>query len=176
MAVTVVDQFMQVLDKPDLLDIMMRDSRRAPDIYRPTNYWEVYEKRFLPELRELGLKDFRRRRRSVLSSFGATDLQPLFGRIDLTKSSVFGSRFARRLPGWRWMLEQLGSVLNRQSVLPIKWDLYDCTVKDLRESAYRLARLLGERANAKSIDELETSLIGNPEDVFEIDGRAYTMR
>ena len=51
---------------------MLRDTQEGPELYRPTNYWKLYEKIFLPELKEKVLKDFRRRKGSVLSSFGAT--------------------------------------------------------------------------------------------------------
>ena len=63
---------MSTLDNPELLNIMLQDAQQAPDIYKPTNYWSVYGQRFLPELQKLGLKDFRRRRGSILSTFGKT--------------------------------------------------------------------------------------------------------
>lgn len=65
---------MQVEDDPELLELMLKDTRSAGSLYRPTNYWAVYEKTFLPQLRRLGLRDFASRKNSVLSSFGATDL------------------------------------------------------------------------------------------------------
>ena len=64
----------QIADDLDLLQQMMDDLKEASPLYKPTNYWAYYEKQFLPELRRLGLRDLRRRRDSVLSSFGATDL------------------------------------------------------------------------------------------------------
>ena len=70
----------QVSDDPKLLTEMMADIGRADPLYQPTNYWAYYEKSFLPELKRLGLTDFRRRRNSVLSSFGATD-EPPAGRV-----------------------------------------------------------------------------------------------
>ena len=41
----------QVEDDHELLDLMMQDMLNGPSIYRPTNYWTVYEKKFLPELK-----------------------------------------------------------------------------------------------------------------------------
>ena len=64
----------QVVHDPELLGEMMDDLRAGDALYQSTNYWAFYEKRFLPELRKFGLEDFRRRKNSVLSSFGATDL------------------------------------------------------------------------------------------------------
>jgi hypothetical protein len=67
---------MQVIDDPELLQLMLLDAADAPDAYKPTNFWSVLDKRLLPELQRSGLKDFRRRKNSILSTFGATDLAP----------------------------------------------------------------------------------------------------
>jgi hypothetical protein len=91
----------QVKDSPELLDMMIADMATVPAAFRPTNYWKVYEEFFLPELQSLGLRDFRRRQGSVLSSFGATDLKPTVACLDLNKSRLFNNRFSKRLPGWR---------------------------------------------------------------------------
>ena len=64
---------MQVAVDSDLLKTMMKDTSASSDLYKPTNYWSTYEAQFLPELNKYGLHDFRRRKNSVLSSFGATD-------------------------------------------------------------------------------------------------------
>ncbi len=66
----------QVQDKIDLLYQMMDDMEKADECYNPTNYWAFYERKFIPELEKKGLKDFRRRKKSVLQSFGAIDLWP----------------------------------------------------------------------------------------------------
>jgi putative sugar O-methyltransferase len=59
-----------------LLELMLHDQASVPEAYKPTNYWLNYEKRLVPELRREGLRDFRRRKNSVLKSLGATDLKP----------------------------------------------------------------------------------------------------
>lgn len=64
----------QVKDDPELLKLLLDDSISTSELYTPTNYWSFNEKNFLPELQSLGLKDFRRRKNSVLMHFGATDL------------------------------------------------------------------------------------------------------
>lgn len=63
----------RVADDPDLLDLMMAHIDKADELDKPTNYWKVYERVFLPELKKKGWRDFRRRRHSILESFGATD-------------------------------------------------------------------------------------------------------
>jgi len=83
-------QILQVQDDLELLDLMISDMHAAPELYRPTNYWELYEKQFLTQLRSKGLHDFRRNKRmSVLSSFGATDVIVPYSRLtDLFLKSV----------------------------------------------------------------------------------------
>ena len=52
---------------------MMADLARADPAYQPTNYWQLYQAPVLDELRRLGLAGFRRRRHTLLDTFGATD-------------------------------------------------------------------------------------------------------
>jgi putative sugar O-methyltransferase len=176
---------MQVVDKPELLDLMLQDLRRAPEEYRPTNFWEVHARNFLPELTRLGLRDFRRRKNSVLGSFGATDPEPL--QIDFRHSVAVSNRLTRQLPFHDRMLRALNSLAHRrpvsdaglkrlQRVLPVRTSVYyEITPDDLRQMAYDYVRARAEKAGARPIHELEVSLAGNPEDVFEIEGRTYTM-
>jgi hypothetical protein len=63
----------QAADDVELLELMMSDLRAADARFQPTNYWSIYEKRFLPQLKQHGLKDFRRQRNLVFRSFGAVD-------------------------------------------------------------------------------------------------------
>mgnify|MGYP005668598551 CR=1 FL=1 len=64
----------QVPDDIELLNLMLEDSKSAPKFYQSTNFWENYIDEFLPELKTLGLHDFRRRSNSILSSFSAIDV------------------------------------------------------------------------------------------------------
>ena len=61
---------------PDLLALMLKDARAADPLYQPTNYWAVYEKRILTELRRRGLCGFASRKGSAIASFGAADCFP----------------------------------------------------------------------------------------------------
>ena len=78
-------QDLQVSDDPALLDLMLADTRRAPALYKPTNYWAILERSLLKELRKIGLHDFRRRQNSVLCRFGATDQVPRPVQVNLPK-------------------------------------------------------------------------------------------
>lgn len=163
---------LQVSDNPGLLHLMLDDTARAPDIYKPTNYWAVYEDSFLPELQKLGLHDFRRRKNSILTSFGAADILPSFGQIDLFKSRIFNNRITRKIPFWLRFLCLQNYLLNK--ILPIATP-YDIKIEDLEQLSYEFVRMQGEKVEAKSIDEFEASLIGNPEDIIKRGEKLYTM-
>jgi len=162
----------QLRDDPQLLELMLQDTRSAPDLYKPTNYWLNYEKIFLPELRSYGLKNFRRRKDSVLSTFGATDLLPkslhlnylpVKGRERLT--SIVLKKLMRAL----LKVEDVEKFFNLISLI-----VSGVTLQDVRLLCYEFAKCYGEKNGAKSIRDFEASLIGNPEDVFFIEGKAYT--
>ena len=166
----------QVDDDSELLNVMVTDLEHAADLYKPTNYWKVYEKTFLPELRRFGLRDFRSRKGSVLSSFGATDLIPDLARIDVNRTTLFRNAITRHVPGYWRFGSFLNRVLNQAQYNPVVTDIYGCSLDDLRFSAYLVAKLYGQSKKAKPIEELSVSLAGNPADIIEIDGRCYTMR
>jgi len=146
----------QVEDDHELLDLMMQDMLNGPSIYRPTNYWTVYEKKFLPELKKLGLKDFRRRRDSVLSSFGATDLYESSIEIELIPKRLFvpGLRsIAKRIN--RSVSRNLSTVLNRRNV-------------EYNRLLVEYSSLLASMNGAEPLSRITDSLIGNPEHVIEV--------
>jgi len=163
---------MQVRENPFLLDLMMKDFVCAPEIYKTSNYWSFYEKKFLRELKAMGLHDFRRRKNSVLSSFRATDLTPAMSHIDLLKNRIFNNRIVRKIPFWLKMTLLLQTFLNK--TFPVV-NPYGISGVGLKRLAYDFARLKGQNATAKSLDDFQASLIGNPEDIIEADGKVYTM-
>lgn len=61
-------------------------------------------------------------------------------------------------------------VTNR-AVLP-----YSLKLSDIREMVYNHCLLLGQFAGAKSITQIEASTHGSPADLFEVNGRKYTMQ
>ena len=167
----------QVADDPELLELMLQDRRSAPEVYHPTNFWAVYEDSLLPELEEFGLHNFRSRKlsrfsRPVLSSLGATDIAPSPAQIDVFYSRLFHNRYTRRLLPLGTFISTVNRVLN--SILPITVP-YGANIPQLRQMAYEFARMHGEQAGARPIKLVSSSMIGNPDDVFEINGQMYTM-
>ncbi|RZL45229.1 MAG: putative sugar O-methyltransferase [Pedobacter sp.] len=149
---------------------MLKDVRTAPPEYAPTNYWSVYEKKFVPELNQFGLKDFRKRQNSVLSSFGATDLISSFDHINLYSNIFFYNGFTRKIPFYTAFLTKLNKTFN--TVLTSRVSEEKQYKK--KKASLDFASNTGKKAGAKHLESIETSLVGNPEDVFEVNGKNYT--
>jgi putative sugar O-methyltransferase len=150
----------QVPDDQALLDEMMRDVRDGDQLYQPTNYWAVYEKVFLPELKRKGLRDFRRRRNSILNAFAASDLK-FQGELKFDRSFRGSARIAR--------------VLNRLLQSP---PFFSVKVSDLSESwvteyFYWHVKKKFDRIGL-DLRKCPTTRIGNPEDLLEIEGGLWS--
>lgn len=156
----------QLKDDPELLKIMLKDINTGSDLYKPTNYWINYEKIFLPELQSLGLKDFRRRKNSVLSSFGATDLLPF---TLLRRSNSLKNRLMRVIHNFVKLRAKIHRLLKHNEIKYSSFGNYDLDL-----FFYRQAKSFGEKNGAESIQKFEGSDIGNPEDVFYVNDRLYT--
>jgi len=158
----------QVRDDSELLELMMQDITSASNFFKPTNFWTNYEKIFLPEIRALGLKDFRRRKNSVLSSFGATDLSSLSlaTPIPLLKFAQKPFKFFLKMS---LKVRKMKTLLNHN---PVKYA--GIGNRDINLFCYEFAKSYGEKNGAKPIHEFEASHIGNPENVFYINGKMYT--
>jgi putative sugar O-methyltransferase len=157
---------MQVSDDIELLKLMLLDTKQAPDIYKPSKFWADFEKRSVPELYALGLSDFRRRKNSILSKFGATDF-PSYGPIDLRRSRILYNKIVRKLPLWGRFIDFQCSLLNGTLTRKIP-------VEALKRLYCGFVATQGVNSGAKSIDKFEASLYGNPQDIIEVNNRVYT--
>lgn len=151
----------QVPDDPSLLDRMMADLRLSDELYRPTNYWAYYERHFLPELQKQGLRDFRRRHRSVLTAFGATDLRPK-GTIEVSRAIPGSARIASGLN--RLVAAVPGLSLGIWGSEP-DWP----TIYFYFQTKEAFARA------GLDLSQCGMSTRGNPEDCVEIDGANWSL-
>lgn len=162
----------QVDSDPSLLDLMLADSKGAPACYQATNYWRFMERQLLPELRTMNLVDFRRRRKSVLASFGATDLEIAPPYLDLLGFRVLNNRLTIRIPGYaRWM-EQAGMALSR--FLPFAGGPR-ISAENLEKIAVDRAEQYAAKWGAKPLLSIGDSLVGNPGWSFEYGDKSYTL-
>ena len=150
----------QVLDDGALLDAMMADLEACDEKYRPTNYWSFYQKFFLPELKKKGLTDFRRRKGTILGSFGATD--PLVGiRVNVKCSQRVSHALTLLLDYINQHIKVLSFDITNLQVGWVGPYFYFCTKEKFEKLGLDIAKC-------------PASLFGNPEGLFEMDGRLYT--
>lgn len=146
----------QIIDDSELLRVMVDDNKKAPGIFQPTNYWSVYENRFLPELEKNGLNDFRRRRNSVLSSFGGTSL----GRIP---------------PLDKWYMNWLPFGSKRKiAEIIAELAFYGKNRQKIIRTYVQQASLYGQARGAKPLETCDTTLFGNPAESAEIDKHHFS--
>ena len=148
-----------VLDDAALLDRMMAGLAEADPKYQPTNYWQLYQAPVLDELRDLGLSGFRRRRHTLLDTFGATDT------LARAEIAVGGRWSARLSPIARKVFDAIPGV--------------EAAVSGLAPgeiTAYFFERVREKCATAGlDMARLGTSAIGDPEDLVEIEGQLWSI-
>ena len=137
----------------------MADLARADPAYQPTNYWQLYQAPVLDELRRLGLAGFRRRRHTLLDTFGATDTR-ISAEIEVT-----GRWSARLSPVARRIFGAIPGL--RASVPGLAPD--EITV-------YFFERVREKFAGAGlDISRCGTTTIGDPEDLIEREGDRWSL-
>lgn len=159
----------QVKDDLELLKLMNDDMKSSSSNYNPTNYWAYYEKVLMPELETQGLRDFRRRKHSVLRSFGATDLieKPL---VDFRTSRLVYNKLTKSIPGFVSLIKGANSAASSVVRSFPGWR------NSIQNRPYEFCKSLGKKYGAKPIESFSCSDIGNPEDRIEVDGRLYTNK
>ena len=152
----------QVNDDRALLDQMMADLERADELYRPTNYWKTYEDVFLPELKKYGLHDFRRRKFSILESFGASDLS-IKGKVVPRIRFKGAEKISRMLNRFLW-----GNFLFPMSGLV-------CTSPEWITGYFYKHVLKKFQSAGMELNKCSASLFGNPEDIIEVNGLYWSL-
>ena len=154
------ENVLQVSDDFNLLEKMMADIERCDEKYRPTNYWAFYQKFFLPELRKKGLTDFRRRKGTILNSFGATDHL-----VGIRVNVKFSQRISHALT-------LLLDYINKH-IKVLSFDITELHIGSVGPYFYFYTKEKFEKLGL-DITKCPASPFGNPEDLFEIDGSFYT--
>lgn len=164
-------------DDHELLELMMKDMRKVSNFYKPTNQWENHEKLFLPELREKGLHNFRRRKNSILSSFAATDLLPSSNVLrNLKKYRNADTKTKLKLNLIHFFLRGIINNKKTNKFLTYLVDTLSGTgYKDLCLLCYEFAKSYGAQRGAKPLDDFEPSMVGNPEAVFYVNEKPFTI-
>lgn len=144
-------------DRPDLLEEMVADEKAAPPEYRATNFWDVYERSLLHQLRTQGLCGFRGRRDSIMHNFLATSVAPEEAPVR-AGPTFLPDRIRAHLGRWRY-----GAVDGR------------AYREQLFMDNWRLAHEAAKACGARPLSAISTSLAGGPGETFTVEGRVYTF-
>lgn len=141
----------------DQLEKLVEEYHNATPIFRATSYWETYEDDILDAVRSLDPAQLRAGDHPVLATFGFGDT-PYY--------------YHPTLPTWKKTTLRVlhRYVIADRGVLP-----YGLSLHDFQQLAFRHCELLGMTTGAEPISSIETSTFGQPQDVFQANGRPYTM-
>lgn len=135
---------------------MLSDMKSCEDCFKPTHFWQFYQKKFLPELKAKGLKDFRRRRNSVLSSFGAVDffIQPFWTKWEVLRNWEIANKLVNSFfPNNPTVNSPFKNIVVEHHYWKVKDNFRQLNI-DIRKCP--------------------TSRFGNPEGIVQIEGKLWT--
>lgn len=155
-----------IADNSELFDCMLRDGENAPPLYKATNYWDYYQDAIIQAIKNEGLSSFRSSKCDYFSAFGASDLHPIKAPVGAIKGLFPKEEEAKKYIGYLSLVAK-----NPDSeLLPC-----DLSLNDLLMTAYRMADASGALSGALPLSRTSSSLIGNPEYSFAVEGRNYTL-
>ncbi len=139
------------------LDILVNAYRNAPDEFKATRYWAKYLEESIDEIKKTDINELRSGKYPVYGTFGFTETY---------------YTYHHNMPWYRKVLFKLVRKLfiTNRTTMP-----YSIRLSDIREMAYRHCNLLGTISEAKPISDVEICDFGNPNDLFTIDQKKYTM-
>ena len=140
------------------LDRLNAAYRDAPELFQAGRYWKAYEDKIIEEVKGADLSELRSGKYPIFTTFGFNDLVYYYH-----PRMPFYIKFARKL------VRKL--FIDNRASLP-----YSLRLSDIREMAYNYADGQGQLANAHSINKIEASDFGKPQDLFVINGKKYTMK
>ena len=161
---------LQIDDDLELLNLMHADMAGALDLYKPTNNWSFFVDDSISELREKGLKDFRRSGSTAFGRFMALDNIPREATIVLSQNRWLYNRLSIKVPGWTRLLEAASRFLT--DGLHIH-QAYSFPPEGLWRLSFAYSLSAASKTNARSLLDIQPSLYGNPAAVFEHEGKTY---
>ncbi|MCB1194644.1 putative sugar O-methyltransferase [bacterium] len=174
-----------IRNNPALLQRLMSDLYKAPHTFRPTNYWQFYERDIVEYLEKNGLEHFRSYGTHRLASFGAGTYRTAPFSQSYTQALRYNGFFKSTLLAvlyrcYTTILQWLGALhpacrlFNTKSFIENE-RIYLSDYTDLKNAQYRYSELLDKTAGLHLLHRLEDSGIGSPHDLFTIHGNAYTL-
>ena len=143
--------------KLNLYHSLVKKYKNSPTIYHATDYWKKYEKRIESDLIKLNPK---RMRSGDYHSFCH------FGFNETLYKDIYNIPFIRRL-----FIKLVRKIVGHvEAFFP-----YSINKENIRDMAYRYCQTYADYTNSKSINIIETSSYGSPQDLFFVNGKKYTM-
>ena len=137
---------------------LLEEYNKAPEIFQAGRYWKGYEEYIVREIQRADINQLRSGNYPIFGTFGFSE-------------SVY--HYHPQMPFYLKLIKKTVRTLfiTNKATLP-----YSLRLQDIREMAYKNCLSQGELTNLKPISEIETSTFGNPSDLFEINGKKYTMQ
>lgn len=140
------------------LNKLIKEYKQAPEIFQAGRYWKTHEKKILKAIKRADIAYLRSGRYPVFGTFGFCE-------------SVYNYHF--EMPFYAKVIKK---VIRKLFITNKATSPYSLRLNDIREMAYHHCMLQGQLANTRSIAEIETSTFGKPSDLFEMEGKKYTMQ
>jgi len=161
---------LQVSDDFELLELMLDDMENAPDLYKPTNYWSIFINNYVPKLRQNGLTDYRRSKDAAIGRFIKPDPIPPSAKIILSQNRWLYNRYTIKIPRWSRLLEAISEYLTNKLFIQLG---YAISPENLWQLSIAYVKQMASHTNACPLEDVQPSLFGNPEAVFEHNGIMY---
>lgn len=137
---------------------LINQYNNSSEEYKVTSYWKEYEKNIIQTVYNMDIDQLRSGKYPILATFGFNDvIYTYHPNLNFFRKIIL--KFIHRY------------IIKNRNILP-----YGLNINNLREIAFLHCELIGQLSNAKPISELQVCNFGNPEDIFEIKGKKYTMQ
>jgi putative sugar O-methyltransferase len=147
-----------------LLTALRERYRAAPAVYHATRYWEAYESSIYQEVARLEVEQIDSGLYPFLATFG-------FGNGPYRRRSRSKSFKAGRV-----VVDAVLDTTNRLiGARKLDFLPYHIKLQDLNELALARAELAALRAGAQPPSAVQATAFGDPQDLFEVDGRRFSI-
>lgn len=140
------------------LENLIEQYENSPIEFQATKYWEKYKIPIIKTVSRMDINDLQSGKHSILSSFGFSEF-------------VF-----RKLNSFKVKCKLMAFMLWKIFVKSEFNIPYSIDIDDIREMSFRHCKQYSELTGFKDISSIEVSRFGNPDDIFEVNEKPYSMQ
>ena len=140
------------------LENLIEQYENSPIEFQATKYWEKYKIPIIKTVSRMDINDLQSGKHSILSSFGFSEF-------------VF-----RKLNSFKVKCKLMAFMLWKIFVKSEFNIPYSIDIDDIREMSFRHCKQYSELTGFKDISSVEVSKFGNPDDIFEVNEKPYSMQ